>query len=636
MRRHHFAQTVLHTTFLAGVLLAAAPLWAQTGTQTAPAPGEAAKPFVQTGIPRIVIGQTVITLIDRARQPFRDLADNYVCMPPEAVAGALGTAFAVDDDAETATFTNWLTGATVTVALRVPPKNSGAKGAFVALTPLAESLGGKCEYDGATDTLHVRSVLTLVEIIGSDVRVTGTLPLSPKVTTANAGKTVIFDFPGAEIGLLPRNLSAFTAPVKKARTGQFDSDTARVVLDLSAARPYAYVPPAVPSTIAVLSSPAMQPVIVASAPVIKNPPVTVTVDATGKTVVKSAPIVKPAAKPSVPTVLKGVRFVNVSDTQARIIVDAPNAPAIKTLLTRARLTLDVQNGIFAPTTQTTLPDATHPLLRGVQTVNTSATTAQMVIDLSRAVNYTVRLNPKGGFTIDLTLPKGAGGRIAGKLIVVDPGHGGDDHGAPGVNGAKEKNVALAIARKLADELRDLGANVILTRDTDSFVTLGERSEIANRAGADLFIAVHADSAGSNADGSNIYYHLNDPSGRTLANCVSQRIAAMGGIRSRGPRSDGSDTTTGFSVLRRTRALGILCETGYMTNRRDVSLLVQSDMQTKIARSIASGVQDYIEGNAETAIDNAPETPDVAASPLPLPSPGVNITAPTITPQQKRK
>lgn len=628
MRRHHFAHTVFAAASLAALLASAAPLWAQT----APPTGEAAKPFAQTGIPRIVIGQTVITLIDRSRQPFRDPADNYVCVPPEAVASALGTAFVVDDRAGTATFTNRLTGATVTATLRVPPRDSGAKGAFVALTPLAESLGGKCEYEAATNTLRVRSVLTLVEIIGSDVRVTGTLPLSPKVTITNGGKTVIFDFPGAEVGLLPRNLSAVSVPVKKARTGQFDSDTARVVLDLTAPRPYEYVPPSAPSTIAVLSSPAMQPPIVASAPVV--PPVSVTVDSSGKVITKTAPIKSaPVAKPGVPTVLKGVRFVNVSDTQAKIIVDAANAPAIKTLLTRARLTLDVQNGVFAPTTTTTLPEATHPLLRGVQTVNTSATTAQMVIDLSRAVNYTVRLNPKGGFVIDLTLPKGAGGRIAGKLIVVDPGHGGTDGGARGVNGAQEKNVALAIARKLANELRDRGANVILTRDSDAFVTLGERSEIANRAGADLFIAVHADSAGSSATGSNTYYHLNDPSGRTLATCVADRVAAMGGIRSRGARSDGKMYTTGFSVLRRTSALSILCETGYMSNRHDASLLVQSDMQARIARAIASGVQDYIEGNTETAWETAPEPADVAASPSP--SPGANIAAPTIVPQRKR-
>ncbi|MBC8143680.1 MAG: N-acetylmuramoyl-L-alanine amidase, partial [Armatimonadetes bacterium] len=458
-----------------------------------------------------------------------------------------------------------------------------------------------------------------MEIIGSDVRVTGTLPLSPKVSTTNGGKTVIFDFLGAEVGLLPRNLTAVSAPVKNARTGQFDSDTARVVLDLTAPRPYTFVAPSVPSTIAVLSSPAMQPVIVATAPV--NPPVSITVDASGKTVAKSAPIVKPVTKPSVPTVLKGVRFVNVSDTQAKIIVDAPNAPAIKTLLTRARLTLDVQNGVFSPTTGTTLPEASHPLLRGVQTVNTSATTAQMVIDLSRAVNYTVRLNPKGGFVIDLTLPKGAGGRIAGKLIVVDPGHGGTDGGARGVNGAQEKNVALAIARKLANELRDRGANVILTRDSDAFVTLGERSEIANRAGADLFIAVHADSAGSAAMGSNTYYHLSDPSGRTLATCVADRVAVMGGIRSRGARSDGKMYTNGFSVLRRTNALSILCETGYMSNRHDSALLVQPDMQTRIARAIASGVQDYVEGNPDYASEPATETTEVAASPSPIPSPG---------------
>ena len=194
-----------------------------------------------------------------------------------------------------------------------------------------------------------------------------------------------------------------------------------------------------------------------------------------------------------------------------------------------------------------MPEATHPLLRGVQTVNTSATTAQLIIDLSRAVNYTVRLNPKGGFTIDLTLPKGAGGRIAGKLIVIDPGHGGDDHGAPGVNGAKEKNVALAIARRLAAELRDRGANVILTRDTDAFVTLGERSEIANRAGADLF---YRRSRRFRRSVCRRLQHLLSPKrsfrGALSLTVLPTALPQWAGFVRGGRASDGNEYTNGFS------------------------------------------------------------------------------------------
>lgn len=75
-----------------------------------------------------------------------------------------------------------------------------------------------------------------------------------------------------------------------------------------------------------------------------------------------------------------------------------------------------------------------------------------------------------------------------RRIVVDPGHGGKDPGAVGVKGTMEKEVALAIGTKLADKIRhDLGIDVVMTRTTDVFIPLQERTSIANKVGADLFI-----------------------------------------------------------------------------------------------------------------------------------------------------
>lgn len=610
-----------------------APAFAQTAPSAMPPTGTSTTSPVSPVIPQIVIGKSLVVTPEKNRQPFRDASDSALCVAPEAVAAALGTSFTVDQRAGKVYFLNSETGATAAATIRVAPADSELRGAFVALCPVAEALGGKCHWDTRNNTLYVRSVLTSVEMLGSQLRVKGSLPLSPRITKLNGGKTVAFDFPGAEIGTLPKNLTALGPNVAKARTGQFDGNTARIVLELNEAKPFGILPSASSSTLVVITSaPGAESIPVAAekspsvtfpttptdptlsgAPV--APPVTVTVGPDGKPL---SGITKPqtpkAGKPAVPTVLKGVRFVRVSDTQARIIVDSPSANAVRTLLTKARFTLDVQNAVFGPGTQTTIPEASHPLLKGVQAINTSATTAQLLIDLSRAVNYTVRLDPKGGFIVDLTLPRGAGGRIAGKLFVVDAGHGGTDGGARGVNGAREKNVALAISRKLADELREKGANVIMTRDSDSFVTLGERSEISNRAGADMFIAVHADSAGSRASGSTVYYHLNDASERVLADCVADRLRDMGGIRTQGSRSDGKMYTNGFSVLRRTNTLAILCETGYMSNSHDVALLVQPEMQAKIARAIANGVQDYIEGNPGSASVPAPAPSSVALAP----------------------
>ncbi|MBC8138668.1 MAG: N-acetylmuramoyl-L-alanine amidase [Fibrella sp.] len=635
-RRTDRGNRFVASLFAIAAISSAAPAFAQTVRSAMPPTTGTNAPALSAPLPQIVIGRSLIVVSEKARQTFRDTVDNSVCVAPEAVSAALGATFTMDQKAGKVYFMNGETGATATATIRVPPPGSDLRGAFVALCPLAEALGGKCHWDTKTNTLYTRSVLTSVEMLGSQLRVKGTLPLAPRITKLNGGKTVAFDFPGAEIGTLPRNLTALGPNVVKARTGQFDGNTARIVLELMEAKPFALLPSASSSTVAILSSaPGVENLPVAieqssgvalpatpTDPTLPTtnvaPPVSVTVGPDGNplpTTPRPQKTNPKTGKPAVPTVLKGVRFVRVSDTQARIIVDSPSANAVRTLITKARFTLDVQNAVFGPGTQTTLPEASHPLLKGVQTVNTSATTAQLLIDLSRAVNYTVRLDPKGGFIVDLTLPRGAGGRIAGKLIIVDPGHGGTDGGAKGVNGAREKNIALAISRRLAEELREKGANVIMTRDSDSFVPLAERSEISNRAGADMFIAVHCDAAGSRANGSTVYYHLNDASERVLANCIADRFREMGGIRTQGSRSDGKMYTNGFSVLRRTNTLAILCETGYMTNSRDVSLLVKAEMQTKIARSIANGIQDYIEGNPDVSSLPAPAPSSVAIAPL---------------------
>jgi N-acetylmuramoyl-L-alanine amidase len=94
-----------------------------------------------------------------------------------------------------------------------------------------------------------------------------------------------------------------------------------------------------------------------------------------------------------------------------------------------------------------------------------------------------------------------------RRIVVDPGHGGHDPGAVGPDGTKEKDVVLAIALKLRERLKEeLGLDVVMTRSTDVFIPLEERTAIANKVNADLFVSVHANAANNhNASGIETYY-----------------------------------------------------------------------------------------------------------------------------------
>jgi len=94
-----------------------------------------------------------------------------------------------------------------------------------------------------------------------------------------------------------------------------------------------------------------------------------------------------------------------------------------------------------------------------------------------------------------------------RRIVIDPGHGGHDSGAVGPSGLQEKEVVLAIGLKLRELLRDeLGLDVVMTRSTDVFIPLEERTAIANKVNADLFLSVHANAAANrNAAGIETYY-----------------------------------------------------------------------------------------------------------------------------------
>ncbi|HEY4743867.1 MAG TPA: N-acetylmuramoyl-L-alanine amidase [Desulfuromonadaceae bacterium] len=96
-----------------------------------------------------------------------------------------------------------------------------------------------------------------------------------------------------------------------------------------------------------------------------------------------------------------------------------------------------------------------------------------------------------------------------RRIVIDPGHGGHDPGAIGPNGIMEKDVVLAIGLKLRELLKDdLGLDVVMTRSTDVFIPLEERTAIANKVGADLFVSVHANAAANHSASGIETYYLN--------------------------------------------------------------------------------------------------------------------------------
>lgn len=179
------------------------------------------------------------------------------------------------------------------------------------------------------------------------------------------------------------------------------------------------------------------------------------------------------------------------------------------------------------------------------------------------------------------------------LIVIDAGHGGTATGAS-YEEVEEKALNLAMARKLRDILGALGYNTIMTREWDSSVDLYERANIANRAGANLFVSVHCNAAEKNRDfqGLYVYHYPESSTGEALARRIQATACAFTGAVDRGVDS------ANFVVLRETHMPAVLVETGFMTCHEELSRLVNGAYQTRMALGIAQGVVQYL--NAQIA------------------------------------
>lgn len=179
-----------------------------------------------------------------------------------------------------------------------------------------------------------------------------------------------------------------------------------------------------------------------------------------------------------------------------------------------------------------------------------------------------------------------------KLICIDAGHGCDPQtriGDPGATngGLWESAATLATAKILSRELKAAGFEVVMTRENNDFVTLKERCDIANRAGADLFVSIHCNSSENReAQGIETWRHPST-SQKAIAENVQRRMIEATGARDRGVK-DGN-----FYVLRHTKAPAILCEIGFISHTEESVRLFKTYYQTRIAKAIAQGIIDTV-------------------------------------------
>jgi N-acetylmuramoyl-L-alanine amidase len=226
-------------------------------------------------------------------------------------------------------------------------------------------------------------------------------------------------------------------------------------------------------------------------------------------------------------------------------------------------------------------------------------------------------------------------------IAIDPGHGGEDPGAIGTLGTREKNIVLAISRKLKERIeREPNMRALLLRDGDYFMSLGARVVKARRARADLFVSVHADAfTRPDARGSSVFALSENGASSVAANWLARRenqADLIGGVNIDVPDPylkqtllDLSQTATindslklgkavlgelggvnklhknyveqaGFAVLKSPDIPSILVETAFITNPMEERRLIDEGYQSRMADAICAGIRRYFAANPPLA------------------------------------
>lgn len=301
--------------------------------------------------------------------------------------------------------------------------------------------------------------------------------------------------------------------------------------------------------------------------------------------------------------------VEGSDTVVRIALDW-KAPFSLTLSPGPSTETDIgTNYVFTANTVTVLLDyasaieaenvavnlGTSPIFSGIKTERVYDQQYKMyrmklTMTLRKTGRYYGCYAEYSGNTLVFKFNHPSTSSLSGVKICVDAGHGGIDGGTVGRD-TYEKTVNLQQAEKLAAELRKRGATVIMTRTTDTYLSLEQRVQIADANQCDLFISVHYNSAGSDARPNGFQTYYNNPFSQPLAQAIQSQVNTV--------RPDtgwnlynGPCPHYNFRVTRSKQRPSVLLECGYLSNPSDEAAAMNSAHQQKIAEAVAQGIVNY--------------------------------------------
>ena len=481
--------------------------------------------------------------------------------------------------------------------VKVPTRVVDGKRYF-SLSEAARQIGAVTLWE-EEDQFRLMGQVRSIDFIGSSVRVDSTLSFKVNLDQLDSPNRLVVDL----IGVAAPAANRFRFPVG-VRFGQFKPGTLRLVIDdPKVALPRTTRPGALrflDLSLAPFKFPenvVMEPAFTPEGQSQSFPTPLGSNDMTQSA--PSATILQPILPVQVDLLSASVRDISSRAEALDLKVSAPARPQpviqyeSGTLLTMT-LAAKLQNSL-------SLDKLKGKFIESVESKSMANNLIQLRIRTKRPVTFEFGAS---GTTITLKLqqPKNSDGRLAGKTIVVDAGHGGPDSGATGGSPAvMEKNLTLSVSRLVAAELTEQGANVIMTRNTDVRIPLKDRSEIANRNGAALFVSIHINSSSvsNKQSGTTSYYHMRDTDCMLLARCIQDEMIKVNNLPNLGTASDSRIYSTGFAVLRYSEVPAVLLELAFINHAKDRAAMIQSAWQQRIAEAITKGIKVYLGDVKET-------------------------------------
>lgn len=188
--------------------------------------------------------------------------------------------------------------------------------------------------------------------------------------------------------------------------------------------------------------------------------------------------------------------------------------------------------------------------------------------------------------------KGKKGQI---VIVIDPGHGGEDPGKVGVNEVLEKDLNLVIAKKVQNLLKDTDIKIVMTREDDDVPTakkkdLEQRIELINKTDPNLVVCIHQNSYTSpSIKGAQVFYYTPSKEGKEAASIVQEELRELDATNKRVIKAN--DT---YYMLKYSKPPTIIVECGFLTNPEEAEKLTKEEYQDELAFAICEGIIKWLD------------------------------------------